>query len=92
MAKKRRKKVVEEDEIAVVPTLDEFDDETFLKHFNARHRRTDTPGFVIDIPYSRGVNFGYFRKYHERCHETEAESGLVNGQRVEYDHVHEEDE
>lgn len=65
----------------IIPSIDTMDDELFLKHYNARHRRTDTPGFVIDIPYSVGASYGYFRAFHERRHNEEGS---------DYDHEHEE--
>jgi hypothetical protein len=59
-----------------VVSIDDMDDETFLKHLNARHAPRDFAGLRalttarLDIAY---------RTYHERCH--------ANG---EYDHEHSE--
>jgi len=69
-----------------------MNDEVFIKHYNMRHRRSDTPAFVIDIPYSRMQDYGYFRAFHIRCHQAEVDGDLVNGLPAEYDHLHQDEE
>lgn len=74
-----------------VPLSSEMDDRTFIKHFNKRHRETDTPMFRIDMPYHEGMETRLMRRFHIHCHEAERDGGTVNGERPNYDHIHEED-
>lgn len=85
----RKRKKKQEVEIAEVPHPDHMDGETFVKHINKRHRKVDLPGFRIDVPYSPLMELDYFRSFHKQCHRAEVYGGTVNGQRPEYDHVHE---
>ena len=60
MALRRRKRKTEP-EYFIVPAARAMSDEIFMKHFNARHRRADMPAYVIDVPYNRMSEYGYFK-------------------------------
>lgn len=87
--KKKHKQVSEK---VIVPSTHEMNDPTFIKHFNKRHRESDTPFFRIDMPYHAGMECGYMRAFHAHCHEAEANGGTVNDVRPNYDHIHEEED
>ena len=68
--------------VTVVVNAEDMEDETFIKHYNARHLAQDQPKSRRPIEYSPlATYYDCLRAYHRRTHHT-----LENG---EYDHEHE---
>lgn len=69
---------VHDDDVLLVVAQDEMDDETFVKHYNARHQ-----GDIGTTPFSYSPHVTYYgamRAWHRRCHNSDW-----------YDHNHEPD-
>jgi hypothetical protein len=69
-----------------------MDDETFLMHWNKRHRKTDST-FVGNLPYSpHSTSYTSLRAFHIHCHYAEQDGGTINTGNgpftPAYDHEH----
>jgi hypothetical protein len=69
-------------EQVVVPDADDMDDETFMKHVEARHQADYKLGGTTTTRYALQAWIGPWRAFHRRLHDLE-----VPGQ---YDHIHED--
>jgi hypothetical protein len=66
--------------MTTVPSIDDMDNETFLKHMDARHASDFRNGPLSAHPDTADEWVGPYREFHERLHEL-----AVPGQ---YDHEH----
>lgn len=80
----KRRKAVEPEDVVAVPEAIEMDDETFLKHLDARHRHeVQQEKSLAKSPHIMTAWVSAYRAFHQRLHEI-----ATPGQ---HDHEHEED-
>lgn len=78
----RKAKPVEVEERAIVAPPSDMDDQTFVKHFNARHVGPGGyNGAPVDIVGSWSDQIATFRAYHRQAHEA------ILGHVLNHDHV-----
>ena len=69
------------DDVVEVPSANEMDNDTFIKHLETRHKSdTGVEGYMTR--HNIEIWIGMHRTFHERCHRL-----ATPGQ---YDHIHEE--
>lgn len=79
-----------------VPLSSNMDDQTFVAHWNKRHRKTDSTlaGDLVWSPWS--TSYGVLRQFHIHCHQAEVDGGTIQLDESgpftpQYNHKHTED-
>lgn len=78
-----------------VPLSSEMDDETFVNHWNKRHRHIDSTLSADLVFSSLSTSYGSLRAFHIHSHYAEQDGGTIqlNDEEPftpEYDHTHTE--
>ncbi len=80
----KRKKQVEPEDVVSVPMAHDLDDETFLKHLDARHSdEVKQEKALAKSPHIMVAWVSAYRAFHQRLHDIAAPG--------QHDHEHEED-
>lgn len=76
----------QQQELPMVVSPDEMDDDTFIKHFNARHA-DQLPGITSIIPCIDPGTLHTYRIFHDKLHEwSKPTMELPHEHRASYEH------